>query len=157
ALVTGNGSYAFIASPGGTGTGSWGHLLLVVYEWSGAPLRRIALAFGGDSMQYASSETTLTGFQAGAATLELFTEADQRDYSAGEESIRVDGAIVAGGMERDLFCNNQGYATSYFELPVVLHGSSARIGVVTGEDWLGWHMALLMQAAARTLCVNLAV
>lgn len=142
--VSGNGPYRFTAQATGSGTGSYGHLLVVIYEEPEIPLTRVALAFGSESLQNAASETVLAGFHVGPARLLVFTEADNGGQP-GDESIRIDGNVVAGGGGIDLFAANDGGYTSAVELPVMLHGPGPRIGVATGDDTFGWHVALLSQ------------
>ncbi|MBD3162442.1 MAG: DUF3344 domain-containing protein [Candidatus Eisenbacteria bacterium] len=148
--VPGNGTYAFSAVPDQGGTGSFGYLLAVVYSDPDAPVARIDLNFGAESLRENASTTGFSTIEPGEATLYIFLEADQPDYSAGEESIAFNGTVIAGGEGSGLFDHNQGPACSFFELPVATVTGENTSTITTGEDWIGWHYAALVSPPAAT-------
>lgn len=144
AEVTGNSSYSFTVTGVEGNVGSYGHLLTVVYTSESLPLRALQLLSGAESLQFDSSTAAFDVVGDGQGMLHIFTEADQPEASDGEESIRFNGSLIAGGPGSDLFASNGGDFLSYFELPVTVQSGSNSVTITTGEDWFGWHFAALV-------------
>ncbi len=144
AEVTGNSSYSFSAVGIEGNIGPYGHMLTVVYTSESLPFRALQLLSGAESLQFDSSTASFDVVGDGQGMLHIFTEADQPEASDGEESIRFNGSLIAGGPGSDLFASNGGDFFSYFELPVTVQSGSNSVTITTGEDWFGWHFAALV-------------
>ena len=135
-LVTGNGSYSYSV----TGTGNiYGDALVVVYEHSSLPVRRVVINFGSESLNGSSSATSFAGFTGGAGRLIVFTQADN---FGGTDTIDLNGSTVAG--PGDLFNQNQGSFASLVETPVTVIGGSNTMRITTSGDWFGLHLGILI-------------
>lgn len=148
--VPGNGSYTFVAAPDQSGTGAFGSLLVVIYSDASSPAVQIHLNTGSESLAFSGSTSTFAGVAAGAATLHVFTQADQAGTSTGVESIAFNGATILGGTDADIFNNNVALFTSYFALGVTTVAGANTTTITTGEDWLGWQVAALVSPGAPT-------
>jgi hypothetical protein len=139
--VTGDGTYSYSTS--GI-SGSCGSALVVVFTDTGLPSREIIINSGMESLESASSTTTFTrspGGVAGAGTLYIFEMAGDAD-GTGEE-IKFNGATVLG--PGDIFNENiiSGKATSLNVVSVSTIAGVNTATVATGDDWIGWILAIL--------------
>ncbi len=118
--------------------------VLVVYSHATNPLNRIKINFGAEGIRYASSTSEFFNVPGGDGELHIFTEADNEYFSDGEESIALNGTVVLGGLDADIFNRNQGCCASYFEIPITVLGGYNTVTVTTGMDLFGWHFAALV-------------
>jgi hypothetical protein len=136
-LVPGNGSFTYSVT--GT-TNVYGDALVVVYEHSSLPARRIVVNDGAEGLQNSTSTTSFDGFSAGAARMILFTQADDA-VSGGGEFVAVNGATVLG--PGDIFNANQGSYASLIDAAVTAVSGTNTVAVATAGDFFGLHLAIL--------------
>lgn len=137
-LVTGNGGYTYSTS-GGAGN-AYGDALVVVFNHSSVPVKRIVINDGGESLASATSSTSFGGFAAGPGRLIVFTQADDTG-SGGGESLVLNGSTVLG--PGDIYNQNQGSFATLIDIPVSVIAGANTMDVVTAGDWFGLHLGIL--------------
>jgi hypothetical protein len=136
-FVTGNGNYTYqfwqIEQ-------SYGLYIVVIYENLNLPNKRIVIQDGSDAMSYTASTSIFNGFAPGTGTLSIFTQAGDQEAS-GHEAITLNGNILAG--PGNVFLENLGPVADFDFFPSVDIDSSNVLTVSTGDDWIGYHLAIL--------------
>jgi hypothetical protein len=121
-----------------------GSLLAVIYSDDSLPAQRIDIAHGAESLQLGTSTASFPSLAGGAGTIQVFVQADGTVSSAGEESIRLNGNLVLGGLGADIFDGSDAgdgvldFASLNSVAVTTIEGLNA-VSITTGQDWFGLH------------------
>jgi hypothetical protein len=135
-IVSGNGSYSFSCA---SLAQSYLVFLVVIYENAAMPLTKIAINDGAESLESSSSTCFFNGFDGGNGSIKILTQAG--DPSGDDESISLNGDIIVG--PGNIFASNIGSHADYFDIPMTNIDLRDTLTIITGEDWIGIHLAVL--------------
>jgi hypothetical protein len=132
--VTGNGSYHYKAL--GIAE-TYGSALVVVYQKPTLKRNTLWINDGAESMASTSSDTVFNGGpkRARTGTLWIFTQAD--NLPSGE-TISFNGTVVGGPLDGSI-----GHWASLLKLDAPGLVKTNHATITTGDDWFGWHLAVL--------------
>jgi hypothetical protein len=110
----------------------------VAYKNASLKANKIWINDGAESMLQTTSEAVYTGGPRRPRTgrLIIFTQAD--NTGATVETISFNGTTVGGPIDANLGLN-----ASLFDLAAPGMVATNRVAITTGEDWFGWHLAVL--------------
>jgi hypothetical protein len=114
--------------------------LFIVYENSLSPLVHIVANDGCESLANASTLSMFSGFEAVDGHLKLLTMCGD-SASLDNECIEFNGDTLFSG--QNLFCGNIGRYADYFDTDIPNLRTENSLRVITGEDWIGVHLAVL--------------
>lgn len=137
-MVNGNDSYSFSGS-----NLNFGYLayLVVVYQNEALPAVSITINDGAESLQHSNSTTNFGDLLPGDGIIKIVTQAGDVGDSMGE-SIEFNGLMLAG--PDDVFNSNIGDFADYHEFNLTNVQNENSLTIITGEDWIGIHLAVLI-------------
>lgn len=138
-LVPGSGSYPFsLTSPGQI----YHTTLVVVYTNAVNPTQTIIINDGSEGLQNSMSTTNFDGVDAGSGRLIVVTQADNALGESDGEFLNFNGATLLG--PTGVYDANLGDFATMHDVAVTTIDGTNSAEVVTGNDFFGWHLAILV-------------